>query len=211
MKVPYNGKVSIETIVKRFSLKNKILFSLSKDRFGKYVTEPCQLTSSSRIDWPFVRYLKKEGEAISFENNLSIGASWGTLFETKQECDNLAENYNKILSAFRYTPNHSIADIAKNFDKFKACEGAIDKLLSGYLNYDGIDFCNVAAGGIQIRLHHKQIKGYTYGDQFTIKYDLSNIEDAPKEVAAIWENYDKADKVSQYKDFIASGEKYGWD
>ena len=49
-------------------------------------------------------------------------------------------------------------------------ESQINKCLCGFENFQGIDFCNVGAGGIQIRGHHKQIKGFTYGSQPTIKY-----------------------------------------
>ena len=30
--------------------------------------------------------------------------------------------------------------------------------LSHYPNFDGLDFCDVSAGGIQIRLFHKEVK-----------------------------------------------------
>ena len=90
-------------------------------------------------------------------------------------------------------------------------ENDINKLLKGFENFQGIDFCDVSANGIQIRGHHKQIKGYTYGTQPTIKYDFSNKNDVVLEFVNMWYQYDIPDKVYKEQRFIADGEKYGWD
>lgn len=94
---------------------------------------------------------------------------------------------------------------------FMYIESQIDKCLCGFENFQGIDFCNVGAGGIQIRGHHKQIKGYIYGSRPTIKYDFSNIEEVICEFIDMWRRNDTSEKIMKEKRFIYFGEKYGWD
>ena len=81
----------------------------------------------------------------------------------------------------------------------------------GFENYGGIDFCDVNAGGIQVRIHHNSISGYTYGQQKTILYDFSNIDEIPFEVVREFVRIDVPEAIQREKKFIADGEKYGWD
>lgn len=90
-------------------------------------------------------------------------------------------------------------------------ENAIKEKLKDYPNFKGIDFCNVGAGGIQIRGYHKDINSYTYGDQITIKYDFSNYLECINEFVEMWTAYDTPEKIKVFKDFIADGDKWGWD
>lgn len=101
--------------------------------------------------------------------------------------------------------------LEKHYDKLMYIETQINEKLADFENFDGIDFCDVRAGGIQIRGFHKEIKGYTYGDQITIEYDFSNCEDAIDKFVNMWKNADTPEKVESYKDFIAAGERWGWD
>ena len=99
----------------------------------------------------------------------------------------------------------------ENIKKLKKAAKKINKALSDYPNFDGIDFCDVGANGIQIRGHHKQIEKYTYGNQPTIKYDFSNIESATQEFIEDWEKIDNPENIKGFKKFIADGERWGWD
>lgn len=101
--------------------------------------------------------------------------------------------------------------LEEHYDKLMYIETKINEKLADFENFDGIDFCDVRAGGIQIRGFHKEIKGYTYGDQITIKYDFSNYEKVVDEFVNMWKNQDTPEKVKDYKDFIAAGERWGWD
>ena len=83
--------------------------------------------------------------------------------------------------------------------------------LSDYSNFDGIDFCDVGAGGIQIRGHHKQVEKYCFGEQVTIKYDFSNLTEAINEFIAMWKAHDNDEAIHDYLEFIHWGEKFGWD
>jgi hypothetical protein len=87
----------------------------------------------------------------------------------------------------------------------------IQNELKNYPNFEGIDFCDVAAYGIQIRGMHKDIKNYSYGDSITIKYDFSNKEQAKKDFVAMWKSVDNAKSLKTFKSFIKDGEKWGWD
>ena len=90
-------------------------------------------------------------------------------------------------------------------------EKEIGKNLKSYPNFKGIDFCDVHAGGIQIRGHHKDIKNYCFGEQITIKYDFSNYKDTVAQFVDMWKSLDNNSFISGYKMFLADGEKYGWD
>lgn len=94
---------------------------------------------------------------------------------------------------------------------FEAAIAEINEGLKEYSNFDGVDFSDVGANGIQIRGHHKEIKGRTYGTQPTIKYDLSNITDTVSEFIEMWKQEDTTQKVNDYKRFLELGDKYGWD
>ena len=54
-------------------------------------------------------------------------------------------------------------------------------------------------------------KEYTVGDQPTIKYDFSNIEEVILEFIDMWRKNDRPDSVRKYQEFLSWGEKYGWD
>lgn len=100
--------------------------------------------------------------------------------------------------------------LEEHFIDLMYIELKINKYLSAFENFQGIDFCNVGAGGIQIRGHHKQIKGYRYGSQPTIMYDFSNVEEVICEFIDMWRRSDTEQKIAKEKEFIYYGEKYGW-
>lgn len=113
--------------------------------------------------------------------------------------------------SFRHRPYLRDKMLNDHYDELKQIECRVDELLAGSVNYDGIDFCDVHAGGVQVRIHHKQIKGYTYGHQVTINYDFSNMNKVPEQVANAFKYYDTPDRIMTMKSFIAQGERYGWD
>jgi hypothetical protein len=90
-------------------------------------------------------------------------------------------------------------------------EQSITEKLNDYPNFDGIDFSDVSAGGIQIRGFHKEIQGYTFGNQVTVKYDFTNVEECIQIFINMWKKYDVDKYVKWYKGFLKDGDKYGWD
>lgn len=78
-------------------------------------------------------------------------------------------------------------------------------------NFDHVDFCDVHAGGIQIRGFHKQISGFTFGGQPTIKYDFSNLYDAVSDFIRGWEHDDTPENIAYYKKFLTNIAEYGCD
>jgi hypothetical protein len=112
---------------------------------------------------------------------------------------------------FRIKPHVSDKILTEHFDDFKKIENAINEALKEYPNFVGIDFCDVSAGGIQIRGHHKDVQRYCYGDQVTIKYDFSNIDEAITAFVQMWRRKDTPEQAQDYKDFLADGERHGWD
>ena len=101
--------------------------------------------------------------------------------------------------------------LEKHFDELKRIENEITKSLKDCPGFEAIDFCDVGAKGIQIRGFHKDVKGYCYGEQVTIKYDFSNSDIAIDSFIEMWKREDTAEKLSLYQGFLADGEKYGWD
>ncbi|MBQ6359564.1 MAG: hypothetical protein IJJ25_00210 [Lachnospiraceae bacterium] len=100
--------------------------------------------------------------------------------------------------------NHAndLLDIqAKIHDKLGECE-----------NFLGVDFCDVHAGGIQVRGHHKLIERYSYpGVQPTIEYDFSNSDEVVNKFIEAWNEADNEKDVQSFLRFVREGEKYGWD
>lgn len=111
--------------------------------------------------------------------------------------------------------------ILNNFDNCSSAEKhekelneinkQISERLKDYPNFEGIDFNDLGIRGIKIRGFHKQIKGYSYGGQPTIKYDFSNWKECIDQFVTMWKNIDTPEKVVVAKRFFADGEKYGWD
>jgi hypothetical protein len=206
MNVPYNGKVNIRLVVKRF--KDKTFYNVSTFNNYRYSLKPCLLSNASTNGFPFVRYFKNG----TIDNIFSCGAEWKSLFDKFEDAEKEAKRLNSLyFDGFRYKPYLKIGELEVHKSELLIKEFLIDKLLSGFENYNGIDFCNVGAGGTQIRMHHKKIIGYTYGRQITILPDYSNINDVILRVADAWIESDKENKVKNELKFIADGEKYGWD
>jgi len=91
-------------------------------------------------------------------------------------------------------------------------QGKIYDQLADCENFVGVDFCDVHAGGIQVRGHHKLVKNYSYPSaQPTIKYDFSNKDEVVSEFVTGWKNADNKDDVDSFLRFVAANEKYGWD
>ena len=96
-------------------------------------------------------------------------------------------------------------------DKMLYVQNKIADLLSDYENFDGVDFCDVHAGGIQVRGFHKLVNGYSYENQPTIEYDFRNVNEVIEEFVDTWKFFDTPQKVDSYLNFIREGQKWGWD
>ena len=90
-----------------------------------------------------------------------VMTSWGQLFETEEEAQETANLYNETIKCFDHVPLIDIKKLVANREALINIQNSINEKLKIYPNFDGIDFCDVSANGIQIRLHHKQIKNYT--------------------------------------------------
>lgn len=143
--------------------------------------------------------------------DMDVWLGYDRIFENESEAEQFIETVKHIRSQFRHDPYVSNTMLLKHFEDFKDIENKIEDGLKDYPNFDGIDFCDVSANGIQVRIHHKAIKGYTYGSQFTIKYDFSNKDEIPNLVINNFKNIDNEEDIESQKRFIDSGEKYGWD
>ena len=116
-----------------------------------------------------------------------------------------------MMTIFKHKPYLRDNILNEHNDKLIHIEQVITNQLTEYENFDGIDFCDVSASGIQIRGHHKQINEYTYGKQPTIKYDFSNYLECIDEFVEMWKEYDTPKNVRDEQWFIKQGEMYGWD
>ena len=121
------------------------------------------------------------------------------------------ENGSKLKEAFTFAPFLDDQIIKKHFKTLKMIETKISEGLSDYPKFQGIDFCDVGAKGIQIRGHHQDIKGYTYGDQPTLKYDMSNSKEIINTFIEMWKMIDTPKRIADELRFIKDGESYGWD
>lgn len=204
MDIPYDGKVNIRLVVKRF--KNKTFYYVSTFDNYKYSFKPCTLSSASIQSFPFVRYFDN-GKATTW----SQGADWNRLFDKYEDAEKESKRLNSLhFDGFRYKPYLKTEELEAHKPELVKVENLINKLLSGFANYKGIDFCNVSANGTQIRLHHKKIVNYVYGEQITISPDYSNIDDVALLVVKEWINRDNPQDINKELAFIAEGEKYDW-
>jgi len=207
MKVPYDGKVNIRLVVKRY--KNKIFYYVQQFENYKYSLKPCMLSEKSHIDFPFVRFFN---EGMKLDTSCSQGADWKRLFDSFEDAEKEVKRLNSLyFEGFYEKPYLRIETLENHKEDLLKIERDINKLLKGFDNFQGVDFCDVSANGIQIRGHHKQIKNYVYGQQPTIKYDFSNQDDIAIEFVRMWQKFDREDEIRRKLSFIADGEKYGWD
>jgi len=112
-----------------------------------------------------------------------------------------------VINDYLY-PERYPTDYAAKFAEIRAFIAA---QLTDHPNFVGVDFCDVTASGIQIRGHHKEVTSYTYGEQITVKYDLSNAQEAAQQFVAMWKEQDTDAHLAGYKGFLAEGERWGWD
>lgn len=155
--------------------------------------------------------VREVDENLNVEDRYSKLKGLNDLYVSFIEAKEIKRKYNTMISKFDFSPYMEIEMIEKHFEELLFIQNDIHKKLKGYENFLGIDFCNVGANGIQIRGHHKDITGYTYGKQPTIKYDFSNINEAISEFVNMWFEYDCDEYILAQKKLIAFGEKYGWD
>lgn len=203
METPVNEKISNKDIAEKYS--NKVFYQTVYSKGRKCGVKPCIIECSNNI--LFVRYFDKDFNKVGYLSCFS----WNNLHETLEEAEKYANAINEKFDAFKYKPYVSYKTLTEHFDELKTIESLIDKLLYRFENYDGIDFCDVSAGGIQVRIFHKKIKGYCYGEQKTLKYDFSNKDEIPFEVVKEFIKIDTPELVNNFLDFIRDGEKYGWD
>lgn len=188
--------------------EDTVFYYVSYDKSGNAKVKPCKLEANDNEY--MIRTFDKDW-------NLDIWRfhfKWENLFTDSKDAKKYANEINQLYDSFRHKPYVSYSILKEHKDVFINIENLVNKLLDGFENYDGIDFCDVGASGIQIRIHHKMIKGYTYGKQHTILYDFSNVADGGVEMAMTvvkeFLDNDNDDSIRQELDMIADGEKYGW-
>jgi len=85
--------------------------------------------------------------------------------------------------------------------------------LLSVLRNDGlvkIDFNDVSAQGIQIAGIHRDYPRYIYLNE-TVKYDLSNLDEAKKEFINKWKSMSGEEDVDQFGNIVNQSNKWGWD
>ena len=206
MKPLYDNKVSARLVIKRYK---DVMFYYVKPNLktSLYTIESCFLTTEGYHPTYFGLIPFINGEKQKYSHMFD----WKNLYKSYEEAYEEIKKRNKILKSFRHKPYVNYFCLEQHYDDFRYIENTIDKLLTNLENYNGIDFFFVFAGGIQVRIHHKAIKGYTYGDQKTIKYDFSNFKEIPLQVVEEFLKIDNPEAISKQQEFIRMGEKYGWD
>ena len=179
---------------------------------NNYIIRPCILDANGswHPDTPYVVFfdVDKDWKLEPFTN--AVG--WERLFDSWEEAQrhykHLDRLYNKGFWQKPFVEPHIL-------EKYKGEMIRIEKLinegLKDYPNFLGIDFCDVHANGIQIRGHHKEVARYIFGSQPTIYYDFTNKSEVIDEFLEMWKQNDTPEEVKRFKQFIADGEKYGWD
>lgn len=208
MEVPYNGNVNIRLLVKFF--KNKVFYRVDEDNYGgSFKVTPCLISEKSIIKLPFTYNFD---ENMKLNETYSQGVRWDRLFETIEEARFESKRLTSLYNdGFYRKPYLKQEKLEKHKEDLLKIEKAINKLLTGFDGFLGIDFCDVSANGIQIRGFHKKITRYCFGNQITIKYDFSNKEEVIRDFVFMWYQHDTLDEINGKLSFIRQGEKYGWD
>lgn len=186
-------------------ITNQIYYYVS-DSIEQFKIHKCKLIEKEFI-FPTIRLYTNEGlnsHAQSYDNR--------NLFNNEKDAEKRKNYLNKLYyNTFKYNPYVKEDLLVEYIGKFIYIEEKINNGLKDHPKFNGIDFTDVSAGGIQIRGHHKEIKDYSYGNQPTIKYDFSNYKKCIDEFIEMWKEYDTPERVESKKRFIAAGEKWGWD
>lgn len=159
----------------------------------------------------FVHVLQKSVEMIAIPKKKSVAFKQEYLFDTYDEAEHCKNNLYKIyFETFRRKPLVRPEKLEPYYSKLVDIELTITERLSKYPSFNGIDFCDVTANGIQIRGHHKQVVGYCFGSQPTIRYDFSNYNECVEEFIEMWQSKDNLEYLRQFKSHLSEGERWGW-
>ena len=96
-------------------------------------------------------------------------------------------------------------------DDFDEIRQRIADALKDFEHFNGVDFVDVYADGIQICGKHKQIQGFYYSAMPTIEYDFSNVDEAVNRFVTAWKDVDNPTSIEEYKKFLKDGARWGWD
>lgn len=129
----------------------------------------------------------------------------------KRTCRNEKEHLNELYNGFFHKPHISESMLERHKDELILIQKAVGDLLLDFVNFLGIEFYDTNFNGIEIRGFHKNIDGYSYGEQVTIKYDFSNMTEAINNFVDLWKKFDTEEYLKYYRQFIDFGNKYGWD
>lgn len=209
MEIPSKGHTTREKILEKY--KSCVLYMLAGSyKKGGYKLSPCILNKS--VDWdvkhPYVNFFDSEFCLGNYPRSVSWDVLYTNYDDAKKRCDHLNKLYDK---GFYRKPFMAVEMLEEHKGDLIKIQKKIRDGLRKYPNFQGVDFCDVNAGGIQIRGHHKKVSGYCYGDQITIKYDFSNRNEVATEFIKMWEAQDKPEVYKAFNKFLEDGRKYGWD
>lgn len=207
MEQPCKGATRAELLEK---FRNRVFYYVSQNKQGVNYLKPCILDREGawHPDTPYVVFFDDDMSLSPF----STCVGWGNLFDGWEQAHEQARHIERLYNkGFWRKPFVELYTLEHHKGEMVRIEKRINEGLKDYPNFLGIDFCDVHANGIQVRGHHKEVKGYTYGNQPTIKYDFSNTNEVIDEFIEMWKEVDKPEEVRRFKDFTEFGEKYGWD
>jgi hypothetical protein len=141
MKIPYEGKVNIRLVVKRY--KKKIFYYVSEFNNYKFSFKPCMLSKNSIINFPFVRFFNEE---MKLDTSYSQGASWKYLFDSFEDAEKEVKRLNSLyFDGFNKKPFVKREILEEYKEDLLKIQNDINKLLKGFDGFNGIDFCDVSA------------------------------------------------------------------
>jgi hypothetical protein len=135
-----------------------------------YVDNNYKLKTCIKDGDGWVRFYDEDEKLMNYRQSYNKKNIFENVFDAAKRATFLKNLYQET---FKHVPYLKEEILVEHKDQLLHIENEITKQLNEYPNFEGIDFCDVSAGGIQIRGHHKQIKGYTYGKQLTIAMILA--------------------------------------
>lgn len=141
-----------------------------------YTITPCQV--EYKYNFIQVRPYKIDGTLQYWASGCSINDIFVTLEEAEVRLEHIISLY---FEDFAHKPYIKIGMLEEHKDKFVSIEHEINKFLGHLPNFNGVHFCDVSAGGVQIMATAKG-----GGASVTLKYDFSNISHIVYDFVNMW-------------------------
>lgn len=191
-------KIEMGAVLDR-AISKKPFYKVRYDGEGKMIPKEFVPESYKILDdWGNV-YVDKETAQIAADKEQLIN-------EQRQKIKTELSEFTK--ANFNRKPVMSEEKLLESKEDLAEVESRINEALKDNPNFDGVRFEADGKRRIRVIGFNKQVKGYSYGRDQELNYDLTNKDEVVENFVGMWKQNDNEES---FKRFIQSGEDYGWD